>query len=288
MALSAELEALLAKIEDKTVQEATRKQLVENQENGLRQADYSKKQNDLKSEREKLQTEWKSHLDWYNTAKDTYETALSDQKALEAKVADLEKIKEAVPELIDDNEINKQIKAAQDRAEAASKQTDKLAETVDVIDKMIKDGKLITAEKFDESVNRKADGLANAILDVWEKQQAFKDEFGKPLARQVLIDEAAKFNGDIEKAYDSLSKADREEKLRKTIEAEYEKKYQDRVKQVGLPIDNDGGTPASDILGAMQKRTLGIKDTDIPDDIPADGSGRLGYLIGKELIKEGK
>jgi hypothetical protein len=287
MALPAELETLLSKILDENVREATRKTLTENHENGLRQSDYSKKQNELKVEREKLQTEWKSHIDWYNTAKDTYEQALEEQKNLEAKVATLESKKESSSTVVEELEINKQLKLAQDRADAASVASDKLFKQVSEIDKMIKDGQLITADKFEAAVNRKADGLANAILDVWEKQQSYKNEFGKDLPRQTLIDEAAKHQGNIELAYEALTRGDREEKLKKTIEADYEKKYQDRIKQAGLPIDN-GGTSAYDGMGALQKKSLGVKETDIPEDIAADGSGRLGYLIAQELVKEGK
>jgi len=288
MALSAELEALLSKILDENVREATKKQLIENQENGLRQADYSKRQNELKAEREKMQVEWKSHLDWYNTAKDTYETAIEEQKKLETKVTELEAQKAGTGTVVEELEIDKRLKIAQERADAAAKQSDKLFAQVSEIDKMIKDGQLITADKFEAAVNRKADGLANAILDVWEKQQSYKNEFGKDLPRQTLIDEAAKHQGNIDSAYEALTKADREEKLKKSIEAEYEKKFQDRIKQAGLPIDQGGTSPVFDGMGALQKRSLGVKETDIPEDISADGSGRLGYLIAQELIKEGK
>jgi hypothetical protein len=288
MALSAELEALLSKINDDTVREATRKQLVENHENGLRQSDYSKKQNELKLEREKMQTEWKGHLDWYNTAKTTYEQAIEEQRLLEEKVQSLEAKKESSSTLVDELEIGKQLKIAQERAEKASQVSDKLFNQVSEIDKMIKDGQLITADKFEAAVNRKADGLANAILDVWEKQQSYKSEFGKDLPRQTLIDEAAKHNGNIELAYEALTKVDRDDKLKKTIEAEFEKKYQDRIRQAGLPIDDGGGGGAFEGLGALQRKALGGKDSEIPEDIPADGSGRLSYLIGKELASEGK
>lgn len=287
MALSAELEALLSKILDENVKEATRKQLVENQENGLRQSDYSKKQNELKAEREKLQGEWKKHVDWYNDAKGTYDKALEEQKALEARVEELQKIKSEVdPEFVDDKEINKQIKIAQDRAEAFAKRAEKLEGTVQTIEGMIKDGKLITADQFEEKVNKKADGLANAVLDVWEKQRAYEKEFGKELPRQILIDEAAKHQGSIEMAYESLSKKDREEKFQKDTEEKYQKIYEDKVRAAGLPIDG-GPSPANDHMGPLQQKFLGIKN-DIPDEVPADGSGRLGYLIGQEMIKEGK
>jgi hypothetical protein len=288
MALSAELEALLSKIDDETVKEATRKQLVENQENGLRQSDYSKKQNELKLEREKLQGEWKKHVDWYNTAKDTYEQSLEDQKALEAQIEELKKLKEETPaDLIDEKEVTKQIKLVQDRADAAAKRAEKSETIVLEIDKMIKDGKLMTAEKFDEAVNRKADGLANAILDIVERQSTYQKEFGKELPRQVLIDEAAKHNGNIEAAYESISKKDREEKYQKEVESKYQKMYEDKIRQAGLPIDGSP-SPMNSEMGPMQRRSLGIKDEEIPEDVPVDGSGRIGYLLGKQLIKEGK
>jgi len=288
MALSAELEALLGKIEDEKVREATRKQLVENQEGGLRQADYSKKQNELKVEREKLQGEWKKHVDWYEKAKTDYDTAIEEKSKLEAKVTELETVKRTVdPDLVDEKELNKQLKLAEAKADAAAKQAEKMSQTVLAIDKMIKDGQLLTSEQFEKRVNEKADGLANAVLDVWEKQQAYRNEFGKDLPRQTLIDEAAKHQGNIEAAYETLTKADREAKLRKEIEAEYDKKFNDRIRQSGLPIDQ-GGSGSGIEMGPLQKRNLGQKDTTIPDEVPADGSGRLAYLVAQELIKEGK
>lgn len=290
MALSAELEALLAKIEDKTIQEATKKQLIENQENGLRQADYSKKQNELKAERDKLQGEWKKHIDWYDSAKAQYDKAIEEQSTLQARIQELENIKSNVaPENLDEGELNKQIKLAQDRAEAVAKEASKLNTQYQELDKMIKEGKLITADKFEEAVNRKADGLANIILDVWDKQQAYTKEFGKELPRQTLISEMAKFQGNIEAAYESLTKQDREDKLRKDIEAEVEKKFQDRLKQAGLPIDQGSTSPSLDsTMGPLQRKAMGIKEESIPEDVAADGSGRLGYLIAQEMIKEGK
>jgi hypothetical protein len=188
--------------------------------------------------------------------------------------------------LIDDKEINKQIKLAQEQAAAFAKRAEKLEGTVLTIESMIKDGKLITQDRFEAEVNKKADGLANAVLDVWEKQRAYEKEFGKDLPRQVLIDEAAKHQGSIELAYESLSKKDREEKFQKDTDAKYQKIYEDKIRAAGLPIDG-GPSPANDLMGPLQQKFLGIK-TDIPDDVPADGSGRLGYLIGQELVKEGK
>jgi hypothetical protein len=288
MALTAELETLLSKILDDSVREATRKQLVENQENGLRQADYSKKQNELKKDQEKLQAEWKSHVDWYNTAKDTYEKSLKDRETLETEVEELRKLKDNPnTTVVEELEIDKRIKTIQAQADATAKQNEKLIGTVSKIDEMIKDGRLMTADRFEEAVNKKADGLANVILDVWERQQAYQNEFGKALPRQTLVDEAAKHNGNLELAYESLTKADREAKLKKDIEADFEKKYQDKLKQAGLPIDS-GDSPVGGKMGSLQKRALGIKETEIPEDVPADGSGRLGYLIAQELIKEGK
>lgn len=291
MALSAELEALLKHIQDDEKREATRKQLLENQENGLRQADYSKKQNELKEERDKLQAEWKKHVDWYNDAKEEYDTTKTELETVQEKLSKLEAIKHnsSQKENVDESELDKQIRVLREQTEAAVARAEKAETSIQSIDQMIKEGKLMTSDKYEQSLNKKADTLANAIMDVWEKQTAYKSEFGKELSRQALLDEAQKFQGDLDRAYESLTKKDRQTKYETEVEAKYKKEYEDKIRKAGLPIDAGEGPVPGAGLGALQRRVLGVDEKgDIPSNIPADGSGRVAYLAAQELIKEGK
>jgi len=287
MPLSAELENLLKLIPDDTEREARRKELTELNENGLRQADYSRKMNEL-SDKKKLDEE--SHtknVAWFNRAKIQYDTMESDLKAANEKIAGLESVKEfggQHPEFdIDEKELNKQLTAARQEAAEAQKKITELGGVVSGFDKMIKEGKLMTSEKFDEELNKRGDALGAALLDIIDLQTKHVKEFGTEIDRASLITEAQKPGANLVTAYEKLTKDLREKKLRSDIEAEVEKKYQEKLKANNVPY-----APGSDIvLGPLQQR-LQKKDTGIPDDVQADGSGRLGSLIGAELRSEGK
>jgi chromosome segregation ATPase len=279
MPLSAELEALLGTMTDATKREATRKEL---EEGNLRQQDYSRKMNELQAK----QKEWTT---WHSDADKKFRDAMAERDNLKARVSELETMRKSgqTDDLFnsdDEAAVEKALKQARSELGAAQEKIGKLETAVTDVKRQFDEGKLITAEKFDEEVTRRGDALGAAMFDIIDKQSKYRSEFGKELDRNSLIMEAQKRGGDITAAYDFLTQKDREEKLRKDIETEYEKKYTERLKSANLPVDQGGGEP---VLGPLQSR-LQKKETGIPEDVVADGSGRLATLIAQELRAEGK
>jgi hypothetical protein len=272
MPLSAELEALVGLITDPTKREATRKQLLENSENGLRQSDYSRRMNELTAK----QKEWQS---WHQKADAEFKAAIKERDDLKNRVSLLEEAKKGDDLTgVEDEALNKALREA--RAELAEAKT-----RITQFDQMLEQGKLVTADKMEEELVKRGDGLGAAIFDVIDKQTECFETYGKRLDRNQLISEAQKRNGDLQGAYEYLTKDFKEAKIRQEIEAEYEKKYAERIKTSNLPLDQGGGEPN---LGPLQVRLQKKETGNIPEDVMADGSGRLANLVAQELRQEGK
>jgi len=285
MPLSAELEKLVNLIQDPTEREARRKELTEMSEGTLRQADYSRKMNELAEAKKAQEEKHQSNLAWYDRASKQYNTLEADLKAAQERVSALESAKSGTGDLDneDETDLEKQLAAARKDVENANKQISDLGNTVKTFNQMVSDGKLLTAEKFEEELNKRGDALGAALLDIIDLQDQHRKDFGTELDRKTLIEEAHKRNGNLKDAYKAITEKARDEKTRKDIEAEVEKKWQDKMKNSNMPISQNG----EPILGPLQQR-LQKKDTGIPEDVDADGSGRLGSLIGNELRQEGK
>lgn len=279
MPLTPELEALVALEKDSTKQAAMRKEL----EDGYRrQADYSRAMNELSTQKK----EWQK---WHADADKQYKDALSDVKTLRATVEELERAKassrdDGLPG-DDDEALNKALREARKELNDARAKTSELESTVHSFKEMLDKGTLLTAEKFEEELTKRGDNLGAAIFDVIDKQNQYRTEYGKELDRNVLIAEAQKRGGDLNGAYEYLTMKDKEEKFRKELETKYEQQFNERIKSANLPIDQGGGGEPN--LGPLQSR-IQKKDTGIPDEVPADGSGRLSGLIAAELRAEGK
>jgi DNA repair exonuclease SbcCD ATPase subunit len=280
MPLSPELEALLATEKDAAKQATMRKEL----EDGYRrQADYSRAMNELTKQKK----EWQ---DWHANADKQYKDALAEVKTLQTTVSELEKAKASSTSDDglsgdDDTALNKALRQARTELEDARKKQSQLEETVAGVNKMISEGKLITAEKFEEELTKRGDMLGAAMFDIIDKQNKCLADYGQPLDRNALIAKAQELKGNLDQAYDILTSPMKEAKLRKDIEAEYEKKHQDWLKTHNLPLDQGGG--GEPVLGPLQQ-SIQKKGTGIPDDVPADGSGRLANLMAAELRAEGK
>jgi hypothetical protein len=277
MALTPELQKLVDLLPE-AEREGTKKMLEEGQ---LRQADYSRKMNELTAK----EKEWK---DWHSSADKQYKDALAESKTLKETIAALEAAKaSSIDDGLSGDEdaaITKALNAARAELSQARERTANLEQTVQGFTQKIEKGELITAAKFEEEVTKRGDNLGAAIFQVIDLQQKCQADYGKPLDRNQLIAEAQKRGGDIEAAYEFLTKDFSIEKLKATLEADYEKKYNDRIKAANLPLDQgSGGEPS---LGPLQSR-IAKKDTGIPDDIPL-GDPRLANLIGAELRAEGK
>lgn len=300
MALSAELEKLLQFVPEKE-REAYRAKLVENEENGLRQQDYSRKQTELQKEREAFTSERQKHLDWYKSANQEYtegmkglKAAQEERAALEAKVAELEKLRseggpqgDFDPE--DQDAIAKQISSLRSEATGWKDHASRLEGELSGIKKQIEDGQLVTQDRFQEGLESGGNRLGETIFEIFDLQQRHQQDFGEPLDRKALIAKAHESGGDLNRAYESLTAEKAKEKMRTEIEQEVQQRYEEKLRAANLPIDSGATAPT---LGPLQQRLQGPpKDGDessIPDDVPADGSGRLAAEAAKELRAEGK
>lgn len=285
MALSPELEKLLEHVPE-AEREGARKALTETYENGLRQDEFSRKMN------EQSETH-KQNLAWYEKAKGEYDAAIEELRVANEKIATLETSNPNPPNRFSDNrddefeDDTKALRAARAEAEAAKAEVAKLSGKLGEIDSMIQEGKLITAEKLNEEVNRRGDAFGAAMFKIWDLQQQHQRDFGTPLDRNVLMEKAAKDHAnDLDAAYKSLTEEAATEKLRAEIQAEADKKAEEKFRNSSLPYAPGGDSD----LGPLQKIVMNKKDegSAIPDDVPADGSGRLASLIAQELKTEGK
>jgi hypothetical protein len=287
-------EKLVSLIQDPAEREATRKDL----EGGfLRQEDYSRKMNEL-TEAEKVRAaaygEGKKWVDEnrnnYKTAIQQREEALLRAKELETRLSTMEhKTPPAEPDInvADDAILARELKQARADATAARAEASRLSEAVTRIDKMLTDGQLITADRLNEEANKKFEAYGEAILGTVETLQRSNGEYGKSIDRKALLSEAAKFGGDLNKAYDSLTAEFRLDKMKKDIRAEVEKEFQAKLQVSGAPLAG-GGSPME--MGPLQQRVFAAKNPEstIDASIPADGSLRLAHAIGAELRAEGK
>ena len=289
MALSAELEKLIGLIQDPAEREARRKDLTDLSEGSLRQADYSRRMNELDVQKKTQEDKHKSNLDWYNRADKQYKTMESDWRAAQERIAALESVKsQAADGVIDQTpaeaaEIERQLSTARKELGDANKKIGELDTTVKTFNQMVNDGKIITSDKFEEEVNKRGDALGAALLDIIDLQSRHQSEYGTALNRRELLEEAQKRGGNLVQAYEFVTAKSREEKLRKDIETEVENRYKDKFKNSNVPYAADG----QPVIGPLQARLM-KKDTGIPDEVPADGSGQLSSRIGAELRAEGK
>lgn len=275
---------MLALITDPVEREARKKELTELSENGLRQADYSRKSNELAEQRKTQEAAHQKNIAWHQRATKQYDDLKTEHQESLEKIAALESAQNTPGSTLEDEaELQKQLKLARSEASEAHKKMGELAETVKGFNQMVSEGKLITAEKFNEEVNKRGDALGAAILDIIDLQEQHRKEFGSDLDRKALLEEVNQNNVSLKVAYKTVTEKPREEKMRKDITALVEKEWNEKHKHDNVPYAQ--GDPASQ--GPLQSR-LQKKDTGIPDDVAADGSGRLASMMAAELRAEGK
>jgi hypothetical protein len=289
MQLSPELESLLA-LAPAEKREGMRKEL----EGGfLRQEDYSRRMNEL-TENVKVQAAaYETGKKWVDDSRTYYKEATQRVKDLEAKLAAIETPSKAT--VFNDPDINvddpaalaKALREARADARQANDNYAKLSETVQRVDKMIADGQLVTADQLNVEANKRFEAYGEAILQTIETVQRANGEYGKPIDRKVLLAEAAKYGGDLGKAYESVTSDMRMDKMRADLRAEITKEVRGEYEAKGTPLAG-GGAPLE--LGPLQQRIYqsGNKESTIDSNIPADGSHRLAHAIGAELRAEGK
>jgi len=279
---------LIESFQDTTKREAMRKRMTdldkEATENGLRQTEFSKKMNELGQKQKDIDSRHQKNLEWYNKAKTQWDDINKDNREAKERLAALESAQGAAGSNFgtsdDPDELQKQIRAARADVDATKKSLAEVTTTVNEFQTMIKEGKLITIEE----VNKRGDALGAAVLDIVDFQAQAKADFGLSIPRAQLLEETNKHGGDIAAAYEVLTKEASTKKMRETIVAEERARLITEQKASNVPYAS-GGEP---VMGPLQARLQGKKEGSIPDEIPADGSGRLAALIGNELRAEGK
>lgn len=285
MALSQADLDLVGKIQNPTEREAMRTRMValdkEAAENGLRQAEFSKKMNEVTQRDKEIGAAHQKNLDWYNKAKGNWDSLAQEAKDAKERLAVLESSSHpGSDDSNDQDEVQKLIRAARTEVEDTRKKMATLETVVTEFQTMMKEGKLLTADE----VNKRGDALGAAVLDLVDFQSQAKADFGMAIPRNQFLEETQRQGGDISKAYEVITKDARDTKLRATIAAEERTKLEAEFKAKSVPYAS-GGAP---VMGPLQARWQGKKDNTIPDDIPADGQSGLGERVGALLRAEGK
>lgn len=283
-------------IADPAEREAQRKEL----ESGfLRQEDYSRKMNALDENEKTRSAAYETGKKWVEDNRTYYkesitqrDAALERAKAAEARLAELTSKAAAPPppeeiNVSDDAILAKALREAREDARTARAEAGKLAETVTRIDQMITNGQLMTAEQIQQEAAKQFEAYGEAVLTTIETLQRSTGEYGKPIDRKVLLAEAAKFGGDLNKAYDVVTADFKLEKIKKEIRDEVTKEFEAKMAAAGTPLAT-GATPVE--LGPLQSMVFkkAHPESTIDASIPADGSGRLAHAIAAELRSEGK
>ena len=125
--------------------------------------------------------------------------------------------------------------------------------------------------------------LGAALLEITDLQEQHRKDYGSDINRKELLEEADRVGGDLKAAYKNVTAKQAEDKLRKDIRLDVEKEWTEKHKNDTVPYA-EGGAPT---LGPLQQR-LAKKDSAIPEDVVADGSGRLANLVAAEMRAEGK
>ena len=309
MSLTPEIEALLARVSDPTKREGLRRQFEdpslqdfskELSASVLRQADYSRKMNELtEMERTKLAA-YDKGLGWVEQNRTNYSEAIKQRDAAIARAAELEQKASDLTKgagtpnpaefnlnMSDEEQVAQAIKAARTEAYAARQDAAALAATVTKFSKMLDNGELLTASQFEQEAGKRLESFSRATMDVMATIAKAKNEFGVEVDRDVLLNEAAKYGGDLGKAYESVTSGARLDKLKADIRGEVTKEMEARfANSAGNPL----ASGAQPMMGPLQSMVFAQKhpEATIDPSIPADGSGRLAHAIAAELRAEGK
>lgn len=256
----------------------------------MRQDDYSKKSNE-RDNKVKLAEKWSDwrKANWLDDLNMTKEEAAVRQRVQELE-GEVGVLRQKVDTEVTFEELHKEIETMWD-AKSKGVMTDK-----DFNDKYGK--KLFNQEEYDKTVDEKLNRTLAAIENLYGKtfELGFKhkDEFGEVLNPLTVVEYAAK-NGiqDLNKAYDSMVSDRRGQSRDKELEAKLaaaRKEGEDKARREvqmsptgKLPVDT-GSSEMSPLQERVYKARVENKDNKpvIPDEIKADGSGRLGHAVAEQ------
>lgn len=278
-------------ITDPAEREAQRKEL----EGGfLRQEDYSRKMNEFAETRKAHEQAYATGQKWVEDSRAYYKEAVARAKSAEERLAILEKERTtpaAQPmeeiNVADDAILAKALREAREDARQARAEAGELAKTVSRIDSMLSSGQLMTAEQIQAEAAKQFEAYGEAVIQTIETVQRANGEYGKPIDRKVLLAEAAKLGGDLNRAYDVVTADFKLEKIKSDIRKEVEDEYKAKMAAAGTPLAT-GAPPVE--MGPLQNMVFQRQNptSTIDAAIPADGSGRLAHAIAAELRSEGK
>lgn len=299
MPLTPELDALLSSITDATKREGLRKEL----ESGyLRQSDYSRKMNELTETEATRASAYAKGINWVESNRQNYSQALSERDLAIKKATEAEQRVAALGQaadtgiqtadtldidISDEKAVAKAILEARKEAAQATNIAKSLVATVTKLNGMMENGDLVTRDVFEQEAGKRLESFSRATMDVMSTLSKAKSEYGIDVDRDTLLTEAAKFGGDLGKAYESVTSSARMDKIRsditKQVTEEVEAKYRNNQ---GNPLAS--GAPP--LMGPLQAMIDGQRnpESSIDPNIPADGSGRLARAIAAELRAEGK
>jgi hypothetical protein len=302
--LSPELEKLMGFITEKVPpadREGMTKLVTELNDGHLRQDEFSRKMNEIADLRKQLET-GKTWVDdnraYYKEAIAQRDEALQRAKDAEERAAQLKSNanpngdhRSSVIEDVDMDDptaVSAAIKKARQDAADARADAIKLSESVTKFTNLLESGELVTKSQFDTEGGKKLDAYGRAMLSIFDTQAKAMEEFGKPISRDLLLKEADKWGGSLERAYEVVTADMRREKDKAIMKEELLKEIRAEQAEAGNPIA-PGSPPLQ--LGPMQARIFAAKtdgDSQIDASIAADGSGRLAHAIAQELRAEGK
>lgn len=296
MSLTPELEALVNQVSDPTKREGLRKDL---EAGYLRQSDYSRKMNEL-NETERTRAEaYAKGIKWVEDNRQNYSEAVRQLKETQKKAEEFEKIsaqlnsRSAEPppnldiDMTNESEVAKALKEARQDAARAREEANRLAQVVQSLDEKISKGQFVTADQFQTEAAKQLEAYSRATMDVIETRNRAQREYGLDVSRDAILNEAAKYGGDLEKAYENVTAAARLEKIKAEIRKEV-------TQEVEAKFSNNNTNPlatgAPPLMGPLQQRVFAAKNPESTIDaaIPADGSGRLAHAMAAELRAEGK
>lgn len=283
-------------IADPAEREAQRKEL----EGGfLRQEDYSRKMNEFSETKKAHETAFETGKKWVDDNRTYYkesiaqrDAAIARAQAAEARAAELERKSAAPPppeeiNVSDDAILAKALREAREDARTARAEAGELAKTVTRIDAMLSSGQLMTAEQIQAEAAKQFEAYGEAVIQTIETIQRANGEYGKPIDRKVLLAEAAKYGGDLNKAYDVVTADFKLEKIKADIRKEVEQEFNAKLAAAGTPLAT-GAPPVE--MGPLQSMVFAKANpqSTIDPNIPANGSGQLAHAIAAELRAEGK
>jgi hypothetical protein len=296
MALKAELEELLATIEDQKVRDEQRKFLEGHpqfQEAALRQSDYDRKMNEVKTERQKEQEALQAAREraekwqkWSDENVPRHTQLMDEYKKIQKKNEELQEAVEAAKAAAaaagggggggTGGEVDEAKLLAKVEAEVAKRGYVSRDEVMKIATEEA--GKLAKAERdsfFKDTLPNVLEWNQKMMDFNWEHRQEFNEQFDRKAFSKFVSENKLE---DLDKAYGMFVN---EKRTEKKIATETEKRVKDELSKRNFP--GSGATPSSPDLGPVQLRRAG------KDGLPPEATiSEAAMAAAAEMRQEGK